>query len=153
MYVIILLSPISHKEVGFCAFTVLKKFINKGRSMLYYHITLLFVFMVLAYAVILLVKKITDIRKQRNAQQYKETAFLNKVVAEQGLKADRLSNPDELVQSHPPVDVVFRLEESDTELDRNKLRTLIFELIDSMTEEEMRQILKEFRERKFSKRR
>ena len=121
--------------------------------MLYYHITLLFVFMVLAYAVILVVKKITDIRKQRNAQQYKETAFLNKVVAEQGLKADRLSNPDELVQSHPPVDVVFRLEESDTELDRNKLRTLIFELIDSMTEEEMRQILKEFRERKFSKRR
>ena len=114
--------------------------------MLYYMI-LLIIFFVLAYAGIILFKKFTDIQKQSQALQLRESDFLVDLVAEGALKPDQLSQLSNLVENNAIDEVSSKLEKTGSPLDS------ILELIDSLSDEEMRQLFEELEKRQTSERR
>lgn len=114
--------------------------------MLYYMI-LLIIFFVLAYAGIILFKKITDIQKQSQALQMRESDFLIDLVAEGELKPDQLSKLSNLVENKAIDEVSSKLEKTGSPLDS------ILELIDSLSDEEMRQLFEELEKRQTNERR
>jgi len=111
-----------------------------------YYITILIIFLVLGFAAIILFQKITYFQKQRKTLQEKESGFINKLVAEADLKSDYYFQTDDVIENR-----AFIFEEhknmGNNELNRNEVRAFIFEIINSMSDEEMRQLLKELEER------
>ena len=112
-----------------------------------YYITLLIIFIVLACAGIMLFRKIAYIQKQSKELQKRESEFLIDLVAEGELKPDQLSQLSHLIENNAIGEVTSTLEETGSPLDS------ILELIDSLSEEEMRQLLKELDKRQTSERR
>ena len=114
--------------------------------MLYYMILLIILF-VLVYAGIILFKKFSDIQNQSQDLQKRESDFLIDLVAEGELKPDQLSKLSNLVENKAIDEVSSKLEKTDSPLDS------ILELIDSLSDEEMRQLFEELEKRQTSERR
>ena len=102
-----------------------------------YQIVIMIVFAVLAYAVVVLFRKIVIIEKRRKARQLKESEFINKLVSEGDLRPDQLSGLYDFVDDRT----------INNELGRNEIRALIFKEINRMSDVEMRQFYQEFQER------
>jgi len=111
-----------------------------------YYITILIIFLVLGFAGIILFKKVTHFQKQRKKLQEKESGFINELVNEADLKPDHFFQTDDFIENH-----TFIFEEpknmTNDKLGRNEARAFIFEIINSMSDEEIRQHLKELEER------
>jgi len=111
-----------------------------------YYITILIIFLVLGFAGIILFKKVTYFQKQRKKLQEKESGFINELVNEADLKPDHFFQTDDFIENH-----TFIFEEpknmTNDKLGRNEARAFIFEIINSMSDEEIRQHLKELEER------
>jgi hypothetical protein len=99
------------------------------------------IFAVLAYAVVVLFRKISIIRKRRIERQLKESEFMSKLVSEGGLTPGQLSGVYEFVEDS----------NGNNEFDRNQIRALIFQAIDRMSDEEMRQFYQELQDRQNGK--
>ncbi len=102
-----------------------------------YQIVIMIVFAVLAYAVVVLFRKIVIIEKRRKARQLKESEFINKLVSEGDLGPDQLSGLYDFVDDRT----------INNELGRDEIRALIFKEINRMSDVEMRQFYQEFQER------
>lgn len=105
-----------------------------------YQIVIMIVFAVLAYAVVVLFRKIVIIEKRRKARQLKESEFINKLVSEGDLRPDQLSGLYDFVDDRT----------INNELGRDEIRALIFKEINRMSDVEMRQFYQEFQERQHS---
>ncbi len=112
-----------------------------------YYITLLIIFIVLVCASIILFRKFTKIQKQSKEQQKRESEFLINLVAKGELKPDQLPQLSNLVENNDIDEVFSQLEKTESPLDS------ILELIDSLSDEEMRQLFEELEKRQTSERR
>jgi len=118
-----------------------------------YFITILIIFLVLACAVIILFKKVFYFRQQTRTLQEKETEFIYKLAAEGELKPHQVSQMDDFNESQITNERSFKMEKTDNELSINEVRSFIFGIIDTIPEDEMRQLLKYLEERKITDRR
>jgi len=112
-----------------------------------YYITLLIIFIVLVCASIILFRKFAYIQKQNKEIQKRESEFLINLVAEGELRPDQLYQLSDLVENNAIDEVSSKLEKTGSLLDS------ILELIDSLSDEEMRQLMKELEKRQTSERR
>ena len=113
-----------------------------------YYITLLIIFIVLACASIILFRKFAYVRQRnKELQKKRESEFMNYLVAEGELKPDQLYPLSNLVENNAIDEVSSKLEKTGSLLDS------ILELIDSLPDEEMRQLMKELEKRQSSERR
>lgn len=116
-----------------------------------YHIVIMIIFVVLAYAVVVLFRKFAIIQKRRKERQLKESELINKLVYEGDLKPGQLSGLYDFVEDRASNNDVLKLKSTDNELGRNEIRDLIFKEINRMTDVEIRQFYQEFQERQHSK--
>ena len=112
-----------------------------------YYITFLIIFIVLVCASIILFRKFNNIQKQSKEQQKRESEFLINLVAKGELKPDQLPQLSNLVENNDIDEVFSQLEKTESPLDS------ILELIDSLSDEEMRQLFEELEKRQTSERR
>lgn len=112
-----------------------------------YYITLLIIFIVLVCAIIILFRKFAYIQKQSKEQQKRESEFLINLVAKGELKPDQLPQLSNLVENNAIDEVFSQLEKTESPLDS------ILELIDSLSDEEMRQLFEELEKRQTGERR
>ena len=110
-----------------------------------YYITLLIIFLVIGFFCIILLQKITYFQTQKKKRQEKESDFRNKLYTETDLKFDSSFQFGDVMKDHTVNSVEHKNMVND-ELDGNEVRTLIFEIINSMSDEDMRQLLKELKE-------
>ena len=111
-----------------------------------YYITILIIFLVLGFFGIILFKKITYFQEKRRKLQEKESGFINELVTEADLKPDHFFQTDDFIENHTFIFEEHKNMEND-KLGRNEVRSFIFEIINSMSDEEMRQLLKEMEAR------
>ena len=116
-----------------------------------YHIVIMIIFAVLAYAVIVLFRKFAIIQKRRKERQLKESEFMNKLVSEGDLKPGQLYGLYDFVEDRTSNEDVFKLKTTDNELGRDEIRALIFKKINRMSNVEIRQFYQEFKERQHGK--
>jgi len=110
-----------------------------------YYITLLIIFLVIGFFCIILLQKITYFQTQKKKRQEKESDFRNKLYTETDLKFDSSFQFGDVMKDHT-VNSEEHRNMVNNELDGNEVRTLIFEIINSMSDEDMRQLLKELKE-------
>jgi hypothetical protein len=65
-----------------------------------YYLTLLIIILVIGFAGIILLKKITSFHKQRKKLQKKESGFINKLVAESVPKPVHAVKTDDPIENH-----------------------------------------------------
>jgi Tfp pilus assembly protein PilZ len=106
-----------------------------------YYIVILMIFAVLAFAVVVLFRKITIIQKRRTEWRLKESEFMNKLVSEGDPKPDQIPGLHDNAKAHNIND----------ELDGNQIRTLIFQEINHMPDEEIQQFYQEVKEKHIGK--
>ena len=111
-----------------------------------YYITILIIFLVLGFFGIILFKKITYFQEKRKKLQEKESGFINELVTEADLKPDHFFQTDDFIENHTFIFEEHKNMEND-KLGRNEVRSFIFEIINSMSDEDMRQLLKEMEAR------
>jgi hypothetical protein len=85
--------------------------------------------------------KIANIQKQGKDLKKRESEFLLELVAKGELKPDQLSQLSNLAENNAIDEVSPKLEKTESPLDS------ILELIDSLSDEEMRQLMKELEKR------
>ena len=112
-----------------------------------YYITILIVFVVLACAGIILFKKVAYFQKQRKEQQMKEFEFINKLVAEEDLQPNQSFQMGDFIEDHTIDEDVSKLNKKDNGLGINEVRAFIFEIINRLSEQKVRQLLKDLEER------
>lgn len=112
-----------------------------------YHIVIIIIFAVLAYAVVVLFRKFTIVQKRRKERQLKESEFMNKLVSERYLKPGQLSGLNDFVEDRTLNKDFIKLKTPDNELDRDEIRALIFKEINRMSDEEIQQFYQEFQEK------
>ncbi len=111
-----------------------------------YYITILIIFLVIGFFCIILLQKITYFQTQKKKRQEKESVFRNKLYTEADLKFDSSFQIGDVMKDHT-VNSEEHKNMVNNELDGNEVRTLIFEIVNSMSDEETRQLLKELKER------
>jgi Tfp pilus assembly protein PilZ len=102
-----------------------------------YYISILIIFLMIGFAGIILFKKIAYFQKKKKKLQEKEFGFINELVAEADLEVSHPFEMNDGVDNH-----TFVFEEHNDKPGKNEVRALIFEKIGSMSDEEMRQLLK-----------
>jgi Tfp pilus assembly protein PilZ len=118
-----------------------------------YYITLLIIILVFGFAGIILFQKITGFRKQRKKLQKKESGFINKLVAESDSKPGYSFKTDVLENHSFIFGEEKNMENYDHELGIKEVRAFLFAIIDSMSDEETRQLLKDLEARQTTERR
>jgi Tfp pilus assembly protein PilZ len=111
-----------------------------------YYITILIVFLVLGFACIILLNKITYFQIQKKKRQEKESVFVNKLFTEADLKFGQPFQIGDFKENHT-INSEEHKSMGNNEVGRNEIRALIIEKIDRMSDEEMQQLLKELKER------
>jgi Tfp pilus assembly protein PilZ len=101
---------------------------------------------VLAYAGIILFKKVAYFQKQRKELQVKEFEFINKLVAGEGLQPDQSFQMGDFIEDHTIDEDVSKLNKKDNGLGINEVRAFIFEKINRLSEQKVRQLLKDLEE-------
>jgi hypothetical protein len=96
---------------------------------------------VFVYACIILFIKIANIQTQSKELKKRESEFLLDLVAKGELKPDQLSQLSNLVENDAIDEVPLKLEKTESPLES------ILKLIDSLSDEEMRLLMKELEKR------
>lgn len=104
------------------------------------YITILLVFILLAFAVIVLFKNVILYLRQSNDLPEKESEFINKFISEGELKLDKAFE-DDFTESHISNWEAFTTKNAYNELSINEVQTAISEKISGLSEEKMRQFL------------
>lgn len=112
-----------------------------------YHIVIIFIFAVLAYAVVVLFRKFAIVQKRRKERQLKESEFMNKLVSEGDLKPGQLAGSYDGVEDRTLSEEGYQLKAAGHETDRNEIRALIFKKINRMSDVELRRFYQEFQEK------
>ncbi|MGD8981431.1 MAG: PilZ domain-containing protein [Desulfobacterales bacterium] len=112
-----------------------------------YHIVIMIIFAVLAYAVIVLFRKYILIQKRRKERQLKESEFMSKLVSGGELRPEQLSKWYDFDEDRTINKDVSELKTTDTELDGKDIRAIIIKEINCMSDMEIRQFYQEFQER------
>jgi Tfp pilus assembly protein PilZ len=112
-----------------------------------YHIVIMIIFAVLAYAVVVLFRKIVIVQKRRKERQLKGSEFMNQLVSEGNLKPGQLSGLYDFVEDRTINKDVFKLKTTDNELGRDEIRALIIKKINRMSDVEIRQFYQEVQEK------
>jgi Tfp pilus assembly protein PilZ len=112
-----------------------------------YHIVIILILSVLAYSGIVLFRKIANIRKRNQEWRLKESEFMNKLVPGGVFKTGQLSGFNDLVEERFLNRDVFKLQTTDSDLDRDEIRALILKEIDRLSDEEIKQFYHELQER------
>ena len=116
-----------------------------------YHIVIITIFLLFAYAVVVLFRKLTLIQKRRKDWQLKESEFMKKLVSEEGLKPDQLSGLYDFIEDRSINKDVFKLKATNNELGRDEICALIFKTINRMPDMEIQRFYQEFQEREHGK--
>lgn len=116
-----------------------------------YHIVIMIIFAVLAYAVIVLFRKITIIQKRRKERQLKESEFMNKLVSRGELRPEQLSEWYGFDEDRTINKDVSELKTTSSEIDGKDIRALIIKEINRMSDVEIRQFYQEVQERQHDK--
>jgi Tfp pilus assembly protein PilZ len=104
------------------------------------YITILLVFILLAFAVIVLFKNVIIYLRQSNEIPEKESGFIYKLISEGELKLDKAFE-DDFTESHISNGDAFTIKNAYNELSINEVQTAISEKISGLSEEKMRQFL------------
>jgi len=112
-----------------------------------YHIVIIIIFSVLAYAVFVLFRKFILIQKRMKERQLKESEFMNKLVSGGELRPEQLSEWYDVVEDRTISKDVSESKTTDKELNGKDIRALIMKKIDHMSDVEIRQFYKEFQKR------
>jgi Tfp pilus assembly protein PilZ len=119
-----------------------------------YYITLLIILLAIGFAGIIIFKKTMSFHNQRKKAQKKESGFINKLVAEADLEPGHLFQTDDPIENQSFIlGEKKAMENTDHELNINEVRAFLFGIIDSMSEDEMRQLLKDLEARQSKERR
>jgi Tfp pilus assembly protein PilZ len=103
---------------------------------------------VIACAGIILFRKFAYIRQRnKELQKKRESEFMNYLVAEGELKPDQLSQLDNLIENNAIDEMFSKLKETGSLLD------FIFKIMNGLSDDEMRQLLKELEKRQTKERR
>lgn len=126
-----------------------------------YYMTALVIFMMCAYAGIVLFKRSIDILKRRDEQEKKETEFINNLLTSAELEPDPLFPLDNCIPDNTADKRDFRAQGTGNssdgkghenmgntyeELGINEVRAFIYQIINSMSEDQLRILLKELEE-------
>jgi len=106
-----------------------------------YHIVIITILSVFAYAVVVLIRKIAIIQRRRKERQFKELEFMNNIVSKGDLKPGQLPGLYDFVDTRT----------TNNQLGGNQTRALIFQEINRMSDEELRQFYQEFQKRQNGK--
>jgi len=124
-------------------------FIDKGTVL--YHIVIMILFVLLAYAVVMMFRKFTIIQKRRKDWQLKESAFMNKLVSEGSPKPGQLSGLYDVIEDRTINKNVFKLKTTNNELGRDEICASIIKNINRMSDVEILKFYEEFQERQHGK--
>lgn len=116
-----------------------------------YHIVIIIIFAVLAYAVLVLFRKFTIIQKRRKERQLKESEFMNELVSGGDLKTGQFFGLNDFAENRIDNNEGFKLKTTGNDLGRNEIRALIFKEINRMSDAEIQQFYQEFQERQHGK--
>jgi Tfp pilus assembly protein PilZ len=116
-------------------------------------ITGLIIVLLLVGAVLILFTKVNYFRQQSRKFQKKEYEFIYELAAEGKLNPDQVFRMDDFTDSRAADTAFSDMNETDNELDRNEVRSLIAERIDGLSDEKMRQLLKYLDEEETSEQR
>ena len=111
-----------------------------------YYFTILIIFLVLGFFCIILLQKFTYFQTQKKKLQEKEFDFINKLYNEADLKFDEPFQTGDFIENHTVNSKEYK-NMKNNELGENKVRASIFEIINSMSDKEIRQLLIELKER------
>lgn len=118
-----------------------------------YYLTALVIFIVFAFAGIVLFKRFVDIWKRRYEQERKEAEFVNNLVASDELTSDPRFQLDNDIQNSPTETGTtpdskrqMNMENTDEKLGINEVRAFIYQIINGMSEAQMRGLLKALEE-------
>jgi Tfp pilus assembly protein PilZ len=112
-----------------------------------YHIVIMIIFAILAYAVIVLFRKIILIRKRKKERQLKESEFMNKLVSGGKIRPEQLSEWYDFVEDRTINKDVSELKTTDKVPDGKDIRALIIKEVNRMSDVEIRQFYKEIQKR------
>ena len=112
-----------------------------------YHIVIMIIFAILAYAVIVLFRKIILIRKRKKERQLKESEFMSKLLSGGELRPGQVSEWFDLVEDRTINKDVSELKTTDKVPDGKDIRALIIKEVNRMPDVEIRQFYKEFQKR------
>ncbi len=116
-----------------------------------YHIVIIIIFAILAYAVVVLFRRFAIVQNRRKERQLKESEFMSKLVSEGSLKPVQLSGVNNFIEDRTLNKEALKLKTTDTELDRDEIRALISEEINCMSDEEIQQFYQELKKRQDGK--
>ena len=120
---------------------------------MFHYITMSLVFMLLAYAVFILFKRVIFFQRQSNDLQEREVDFIYKLVSQGKLKLKNAFQVDDYTERHITDEGAFKMEEKGNELSINEVHTAILEKVKELSEEEKRQLLKYLDEEQISEKR
>ena len=103
-----------------------------------YYVTILIIFFILAFAGIVLFKKFRRFQKRKEELQMKESDFIDKLLDEEEKQPYKSFQMGVITEDK---DV-----KKDNDLGINEVRAFIYEIINKMSEKEMRQLLKDLEE-------
>ena len=112
-----------------------------------YHIVIMIIFAILAYAVIVLFRKIILIRKRKKERQLKESEFMSKLLSGGELRPGQVSEWFDLVEDRTINKDVSELKTTDKVPDGKDIRALIIKEVNRMPDVEIRQFYKEIQKR------
>ena len=112
-----------------------------------YHIVIMIIFAILAYAVIVLFRKIILIRKRKKERQLKESEFMNKLVSGGALRPEQVSEWFDFVEDRTINKDVSELKTTDKVPDGKDIRALIIKEVNRMPDVEIRQFYKEIQKK------
>jgi Tfp pilus assembly protein PilZ len=112
-----------------------------------YHIVIMIIFAILAYAVIVLFRKIILIRKRKKERQLKESEFMNKLVSGGALRPEQVSEWFDFVEDRTINKDVSELKTTDKVPDGKDIRALIIKEVSRMPDVEIRQFYKEIQKK------
>lgn len=117
-----------------------------------YYITLLIIFLVIGIGCVILLQKVTYFQTQKKKSQEKESDFINRLYTEADVKFDSSFQFGDVMKDHT-VNSEEQKNRVNNELDGNEVRSLVFEIINRMSDQELRRLLKELKERQHKEQR
>ena len=118
-----------------------------------YHIVMIIILAIFAIAVVVIFRRFTIVRRQRKEWQLREMEFLNKLVSEGSLEPGQFSGLFDFNEDRTIDTDVLKFKKGDNELGRDEIHALIFKDINQMSDAEIREFYREFKEKQHGKQR
>lgn len=116
-----------------------------------YHIVIIIIFTVLAFAVFVMFRNFSVIQKRKKDRRLKESEFMSRLVSEGYLKPGQLSGLNDFIEDCAINKDVVELKRTENKINGDEIRTYLFEEIKRMSDEELQQLYRDFQERPLGK--